>query len=83
MPPLANSPAVFLFCDQDGTRAKYTVTLVDQAAEEPQDETFEDTDVFNRGWGWCEFMSLDELRGRPGYLARDRLLLRARVEVLP
>ena len=78
-----NSPAVHLYCDQSCTRAKYAITVVDQAAEAPRHKRTEDTDIFARTWGWAKFMSHDALRAYPGYLAGDRLLLRARVEVLP
>ena len=36
----------------------------------------------SHGWGWRLFASHEELRARPGYLAGDRLVLRANVEVL-
>lgn len=35
------------------------------------------------GFGWSKFMPLQDLRGRPGFLSGDRLLLRVRVEVVP
>ena len=35
------------------------------------------------GWGWGNFLDHECLRARPGYLAGDRLLLRATVEVMP
>lgn len=35
-----------------------------------------------RDWGWTKFATHEKLRGRPGYLAGDRLLLRANIEVV-
>ncbi len=83
-------PAVFLHVsgiNKGGTHTKFVITIVDQAAEAeaPHHRTREITHVFkNRtGKGWPDFMPLDDLHSRPGYLAGDRLLVRTHVEVLP
>ena len=75
---------MYIYCSQAGTRATVAVTLVDRAAQEPQHVTAQRTLAFNtQGWCFNAFVPLDRLRARPGYLAGDRLLLRARVEVVP
>ncbi len=78
--------AVYLSCKETDTRAKWSLMLVDQKAESPQHITAgskEAADVFNSGWGTSKFIPHERLRARPGYLAGDRMLLRARVEVVP
>lgn len=78
--------AVYVDCKQPGTRAKWALTLVDQAeqGEQPKHISFveDEPDIFNPTWGFSKFASHEKLRSRPGYLAGDRLVLRAAVEVV-
>lgn len=79
-------PAVFLECKQSGVRASYTVTVVDQAAEEPQDKRLSGVKEFGINppggniWGWRQAVTKDELRTR-AYLAGDKLKLRGTVAI--
>lgn len=63
----------------------YSGEVLDQAAEAPQSKLqLSDGqkvfDIQSRAQGWKRFMPLAELRTR-GYLAGDRLKLRAKVKV--
>ena len=94
----AAPPAVYLECARPGTRARWALALVDQAWQRPRNiicGSAHPSD-FDAGWaappgsprlasswGCARLASHAELRARPGYLAGDRLLLRARVEVVP
>ena len=82
--PTAFAAAVFLASKAGGMKAKVTLTVVDQGAAEPQ-HVAKITAVRNAGqaWGFWKFLTHEALHARPGYLAGDRLLLRATVEVVP
>ena len=57
---------------------------MDQAAEGAQHFKRSSTHLLEAdSWGWGNFIDHERLRARPGYLAGDRLLLRATVEVVP
>lgn len=58
-------------------------TLYDQTALQPthHGKSFDRRIVEATGWGFLQFISLPELRARPGYLAGDSLLIRAEVHV--
>ena len=60
-----------------------TMTVVDQGPGERQDCVRTGIcSIFKRvSWGWSKFMSVEQLRSRPGYLAGDTLVIRARVAV--
>lgn len=76
--------AAYLNCKQEGTRAKYGVSVVDQAAPGAYRVSLSnEPKLFSSSWGWRKFLSHVGLRSRPGYLAGDRLVLRATVEVVP
>ena len=79
---------MFIECKQPGTRAKYSLTLVDKAEEGAQHIACiaKDPQVFVVGEarGFSKFATRHQrLRSRPGYLAGDRLVLRATVEMAP
>lgn len=74
---------MYLCCKQVGVHATFRVHLVDQAEEE-QSMLMECTEpqLFGPGiGGWPRFTTHKALRSRPGYLAGDRLMLRAMLQV--
>ena len=75
--------AVFVIAKEGSAPATGMLTICDQGAPQPQHETrsFEH-EVPTSGWGFPKFISLEELRSRPGYLADDTLVIRAEVHAL-
>ena len=66
-------------------RAKFKLTVVDQTGMAPQSVSFSEDEprtIPLAGLGWPKFMSQQKLRTR-SYLANDRLVVRAEVEVVP
>lgn len=77
--------AVFLACKQPCTTIFFSIEVVDQAAVASQNKLMPFCGILQvgpQGRGWPKFMPIAELHTR-GYLAGDRLQLRARVEVVP
>lgn len=84
---MSPSCAVFLYCKQAGFHAKLSLTVIDEAATGTQDidHCLKQPRLFDgsTGWGWPKVATHERLHSRPGYLAGDRLVLRACVEVVP
>ena len=80
---------MYLHWKESPAPTKFSITLVDQAAEDGQHQHWTrtaddpDTTILSSYLGWRQFICPDQLRARPGYLAGDRLVLRAHVEVQP
>ena len=77
---------MYLISKAGGVKARVTLTLMDQGAAEAQHctETMPALQyTAGESWGFSDFMSHYKLHAHPGYLAGDRLVLRAMVEVLP
>lgn len=83
-PPCPPLPlAVYLATKQSPAYAAATITVWDQAAEQPQHCTrkLESCLIDYKGVGFRQFMSLDRLRSHPTYLTDDVLIIRATVHV--
>ncbi|PRW58089.1 MATH domain and coiled-coil domain-containing protein [Chlorella sorokiniana] len=75
--------SLYVVTNQDTARASVQLTLSDQDKEKPQDETKSYTEELTPlGRGYSKFVTLEKLRSRPGYLAGDALVIRAKVHVL-
>lgn len=82
---LAPWPPCAVFLEPKLTvRAKFKLTVVDQSGTASQSVTLssnEPMEIPLRS-GWAKFMTLEQLHTR-GYLANDRLVVRAMVGVVP
>lgn len=81
-PPTPPSP-VYVAPKQGTEAVVVTLTLIEQTLEQPQHLIHSFTAAVGAdGRGYRQFLSHDSLRARPGYLAGDTLVIRARAHLL-